>query len=71
MIHKKLWEYWLKFGRVLGKIQTTIILSIIYYLVLSPIGIFKQVFSFKKKINSFWIDIPKQKHDLEESYQQY
>lgn len=71
MLHKKVWEYWKKFGRILGKIQTTIILSIIYYIVITPFGLLKLLFSRKKKTGTYWLDIQAQKHNLKESFNQY
>lgn len=71
MFYKTLWEYWKKFGRILGKIQTTIILSLIYYLIVTPIGLIKKVFSPKQNLNTYWLDIPEQKHNLDEAYKQY
>jgi len=68
---KVFWEYWKKFGKVLGKIQTTIILTIIYYLVISPIGIIKKLVSPKKKTLTYWLDIEPKKHTLEEAFKQY
>jgi hypothetical protein len=37
---KPLYGPWLKFGAVLGKINITIILAIIYYLIFTPIALF-------------------------------
>ena len=71
MIHKKLWKYWLKFGRILGRINTTVILSIIYYIAVTPTGLIKKIFTKKNDSDSYWIDIPEQKHSLEDNYQQY
>ena len=66
-----LWKYWRKLGRVLGKINTTIILSIIYFITVTPIGLIKQVFTKNREPDSYWIDLPKQKHSLKDSYEQY
>ena len=71
IILKTLWEYWKKFGKILGKINTTIILSVIYYLIISPIGLIKQLVTPKQRQNSYWLDIKPIKPTLEESYQQY
>lgn len=71
MFYKILWESWKKFGRILGKIQTTVILSVIYYLVVTPTGLIKKIFSAKKSLNTYWLDIPEQEHNLEEAYKQY
>ena len=71
MIWDKVWHYWKKFGRILGKIQTTIILSLIYYLIVTPIGLIKKIFLAKQNLNTYWLDIAKQKHNLDEAYKQY
>ncbi len=36
---KKLWQGWKAFAHVLGKIQTVILLTVFYFLVLGPISI--------------------------------
>jgi len=66
-----IWKYWRKFGKILGKINTTIILSIIYYIAVTPTGFIKKILTSKNEPDSYWIDLPKQKHDLLESYEQY
>jgi len=71
MYYQKLWHFWKKFGRILGKIQTTIILSIIYYFLVTPIGLFKKLISRKNKPTTYWITLPPQNHDLKKSYEQY
>lgn len=70
-IFKNLWEYWKKFGKLLGKIQTTIILAIIYYLIITPVGLIKILFKSRKKQASYWINIPAIDHTLEKAYEQY
>jgi len=68
---------WLKkFGHTLGKIQTTLISSILYYIILTPLGLFFQLFSFIKRIFSikpkktYWL--PRDyKNDLENIYNQF
>lgn len=71
MFWQKIWEGWKKFGRILGKIQTTLILSLIYYLLFTPIGMLKKFFTAKRQTRSYWIDLPKKQHTLEEAYKQY
>jgi len=71
MFYKTIWEYWKKFGKILGKIQTTIILTVIYFLVISPVGLIKSIFTPKKLTGSYWLDLPQPKHSLEENYEQY
>jgi len=69
--------YWLKkFGHTLGKIQTTLLSAILYYFLLTPLGLVFQLFSFIKRIFSFkqkktyWIKRDFQK-DVQNIYQQF
>ena len=39
---KKVYELWMKFGDVLGHINTRIILAFLYFFVIVPIGVVKQ-----------------------------
>ena len=71
MFYKTIWEYWKKFGKILGKIQTTIILTVIYFVVISPIGLIKSIFTPKKHSGSYWLDLTEMNHDQEEAYEQY
>lgn len=71
MFLNTIWEYWKKFGKILGKIQTTIILAVIYFVVLSPIGLIKSIFTPKKQTGSYWLDLTDLKHNEEEAYEQY
>tara|TARA_Y100000591_G_scaffold304376_1_gene300981 strand:- start:336 stop:722 length:387 start_codon:yes stop_codon:yes gene_type:complete len=56
-------KLWFKFGILLGKIISPIIMGVIFFLVVTPIGLFmrllgKDVLSLKlnKKKNSYWIE---------------
>lgn len=46
---------WLLTGRLLGEITSFILLSIIYFLVLFPVVLFKKIFSKKEKTKAGWI----------------
>lgn len=49
---------WMGFGKVLGKINSTIILSIFFLCILFPTSVLKKILSkTKKKETSKWIDI--------------
>ena len=64
---------WKKITRVIGTIQTFIILTLVYYLVLTPIGLLLQVanvFQTHSK-KSYWLKIPKQKINLKDFTKQY
>jgi len=50
---------WLKFGRILGEINTKIVLFLVFYLILTPLAIIRKVFTvdfleLKKNKNTFW-----------------
>ena len=43
-ILRKLWAGWMAFARWLGRVQTVLLLSIVYYVVLGPTGLIARVF---------------------------
>jgi hypothetical protein len=52
---------WIKFGIFLGKLISPIVMGIIFFLVVTPVGIFtrllkKDVMNLKKNDISYWID---------------
>ena len=54
---------WIKFGELLGKIIAPIVMSIVFFVIITPIGLFlkaigKDVLNLKldKKIKSYWIE---------------
>ncbi|MBI3017312.1 MAG: hypothetical protein HYY62_04890 [Deltaproteobacteria bacterium] len=56
-----LWKLWMKLGHVLGTINAFIILTLLYLLILTPIGLLRRLFG-KNDLktgspleNSFWI----------------
>ena len=56
------YKVWMKVGHVLGKVNSFLILSLIYFLVLTPIGIISKIFGknsekfrFRPDKNSYWI----------------
>ncbi|MBU2529574.1 MAG: hypothetical protein KKD35_00930 [Elusimicrobia bacterium] len=51
-IAEKLQEYWLEFGAVLGKINTTILLGFVFYAVLTPVALIYRLFN-KKVVEHF------------------
>ncbi|MEN8907585.1 MAG: SxtJ family membrane protein [Clostridiales bacterium] len=38
--------FWMKLGHILGKINTTILLTIIFYIIITPMGFFMKVFGY-------------------------
>jgi len=56
-------KLWFKFGVILGKIISPIIMGIIFFLVVTPIGLIMKVLGkdllrlkFNKKDNTYWIE---------------
>ena len=56
------YKMWLKIGHVIGKIITTLILTILYFLVMTPAAIIKRFFGGRplpikpdKTISSYWV----------------
>ena len=52
---------WVKFGKILGKVVAPIVLGVIYFIIVTPIGLFLRLFGkdllqikFSKN-NSYWI----------------
>ena len=52
---------WIKFGKILGKVVAPIVLGVIYFIIVTPIGLFLRLFGkdllqikFSKN-NSYWI----------------
>ena len=52
---------WIKFGEILGRIIAPIVMALIYFIILTPIGLFlrlirKDILNLKfSKENSYWI----------------
>lgn len=47
---------WLLFGEFMGRFTNYIVLSVVYYLVFSPIALILNTFNRKKQYPSSWID---------------
>ena len=55
-------KYWIKLGEFLGKIIAPIIMALVYFVILTPIGLTMRIFGkdllglkFKKKQDTYWI----------------
>ena len=52
---------WIKFGEILGRIIAPVVMALIYFIILTPIGLFlrlikKDILNLKfSKENSYWI----------------
>ena len=54
-------KFWIKFGILLGKIISPIVMGLVFFFVVTPIGILvrvlkKDVMSLKKGASSYWIN---------------
>ena len=54
-------KLWMKFGMFLGLIVTPIVMGIVFFLVVTPMGLFmrimgKDLLRLKSKKNTYWID---------------
>jgi hypothetical protein len=57
-----LFKAWMKLGHFLGKINAVIILSVVYYVIVSPLGLAGRLFGvnsdkfkFKRDTLSYWV----------------
>ena len=39
------YKVWMRFGLLMGRIMTPLIMSIVFYLVITPVGLFRKVFA--------------------------
>ena len=68
-------KLWFKFGILLGSIVSPIIMGIVYFLVVTPIGIFMRFLgkdllkmSKVKNTNTYWIQRDKQKNTMRKQF---
>lgn len=68
----KYWEKWKKIVKIVVNIQSSILLFLIYYILILPMGLFLKTFSKKsligshgkEKENSYWITRDKKKSGI-------
>jgi hypothetical protein len=72
---KKIWSLWKSFAQKVGNFQARIILSILYFLIVTPIGLFIRLFRdplrLKERSNSYWLPVEDQTIDLDNTKRQY
>jgi membrane-anchored glycerophosphoryl diester phosphodiesterase (GDPDase) len=69
---KSVWKRWLVISKKITGVQATIVLFILYFLLIVPLGLVLNLFfkkllyghRFKVKKDSFWIPYPKTRYDL-------
>lgn len=65
---------WFKFGMILGKYVSPIIMGLVFFLVVTPTGIIMRIFNKdllklkKRNINSYWIKRDDQKSDMKNQF---
>lgn len=71
---KRIWQKWLKIGRIIGYYNTKLLLAIMFYTVFMLYGLIMKLLKIdildkkiRKDVGSYW----KEKEDEEEHYKQY
>ncbi len=56
---KFLWKMWINLGLLLGLINTTVILTLFYFVMVTPIGLFRRIFKCNmnenKDTHTYWL----------------
>jgi len=69
---KKYWEKWKCFAKKVGNLQTTIIFSVLYFLIITPLGLIIGIFSDNLNINNLpsWKKFNGNEKDIKELHKQ-
>ena len=66
---------WIKFGEILGKIIAPIVMSLVYFVILTPISLMVRLFgkdllglNFSKKTETYWIQRKKEMGKMEKQF---
>lgn len=76
-VWRTLYSYWMKFARLLGKVNTTLLLTLSYVLILGPVAMVLKLFGkdlLDRKAEhraSYWYDKPKEPITQEQSKHQF
>ena len=72
------YKLWMKFAAVLGWINTRILLTIIYFLLISPMAVILRIFGkkfllmgFDKNASSYWEERPQKAQNNESYFRQF
>ena len=75
MILKPIYIIWMTFATILGCIMTRVILTVLFYLIVTPIGLIAWIFgakfldlSWNKNVNSYWNKREKIVSDIEKQF---
>lgn len=76
-IGSKLYGWWMAFARLLGTVNTILLLTLIYLLIIGPAWVVQRILRkdpLGRKIpkeGSFWLEKPPLEHSLEETRHQF
>lgn len=72
------YSLWLKIGHALGRVVTTLILTLAYYLVITPSGLIKRLFGGRplpvkpdRQVSSYWVARPEPAQPKERFLKRY
>ena len=74
---KRIWKAWKAFAHALGKVQTMVLLTVFYFLILGPASLFfrllgKPALTYRgKDPDTFWINKPANARGEAQYYQQF
>lgn len=78
VVLKPIQKVWMTVALLIGSVMTRVILLVLFYLVITPIGIISRLFGNKfldlkidKSANSYWIKRPQESYDKERYEKQY
>jgi hypothetical protein len=75
-VFKKLWQSWNDFSKRMGRFQSRILLSLFYFVLVSPFAMATKMFSDPlrlkyRRLTSWWIQKKETKNELEEFRRQF
>ncbi|HUI30243.1 MAG TPA: SxtJ family membrane protein [Candidatus Acidoferrales bacterium] len=75
-IGKMIYKWWMVFARVLGVVNATILLTVVYIAVIGPMSIISKIFgkdllTHRKPVESFWRTKESTPHTLEKARHQF
>ncbi len=76
-IGRTLYKWWMRFAHLLGFMNTRILLTITYFLLVGPTSLLMRLFGKDplnlkfRKTTSFWIDREPREHSLENARHQF
>lgn len=68
---------WMTFAHILGRIQTTLLLSFVYFIIVGVIGMIGRAFGRgflelrRSKSSSYWVALPRTTTTLEQARKQF